>query len=60
VRFLLLGFGRDDNLIDIIVVEDHVRVLEVNKGVGAVSIQAKIAVGVLAFIACENDLLLFV
>lgn len=55
-----MGFGRDDNLIDIIVVEDHVRVLEVNKGVGAVSIQAKIAVGVLAFIACENDLLLFV
>ena len=56
----MLGFGCDNNLIDIIVVEDHVRVFEVNKCVRAVSIKASITVGILAFITCENDLLLLV
>lgn len=59
---LLLGrlLRRHDHLVDMVVIQNHVRVFEVNKRVGAVRIQTHVAVGVLALVAGENNLLCLV
>ena len=51
-----LGFGCDDHLVDVVVVEEHVGVLEVNQSVGTVVVQTAEAVSVRALVAGELNL----
>ena len=51
-----LGFGRDDYLVDVVVVQEHVGVLEVDKSVGTVVVQTAEAVGVRTFVAGKLNL----
>lgn len=53
-------FGRHHYLIHVVVVEQHVRIFEVDEGVTLVRLQTAVAVGVLALVARKNNFLLLV